>query len=294
VIKRIIKQLIKPITRLLRRLLNSDANTNDTAIVAINQILERLKQIEQRTYDYDMQILNNIKLFWKKIQPHDVIGTNKIRIGNNKDGGYIILQDLNSIDGVISIGVGSDNSSDVYLARQKIKVYAFDHTINRLPRNHKNIVFFPIGVGNCKPTKPLSELIHQVAGLKSNQLMLMMDVEGAEYEAILDCPTEILSQFKQIVIEFHGLSMVLNSSRTNDFFSVMDKMSFTHHVVHVHANNISPCLTIGAFQMPFVMEITFARSTDYCFKPYHGTLPTTIDKPNCSVREDYKFDVYSG
>lgn len=44
----------------------------------------------------------------------------------------------------------------------------------------------------------------------NNDLMLQMDIEGSEYEVLLDLDDDLLRRFRIMVIEFHDLDELFN------------------------------------------------------------------------------------
>jgi hypothetical protein len=73
--------------------------------------------------------------------PRTAVGRRKIRIGRETDGGYVMLDDFDDIASAFSFGIADDASWDLDIAERGIRTYQFDHTINRAPSAHPNLVF---------------------------------------------------------------------------------------------------------------------------------------------------------
>ena len=89
----------------------------------------------------------SLKNFWELCTPRELVGDAKIRIGGNKDGGYVVAKGVQNFPDAISIGIGNDNRSDIFLAKRGVPVFEFDHTVDREPKKHKNVKFHKIGIG---------------------------------------------------------------------------------------------------------------------------------------------------
>lgn len=95
-------------------------------------------------------------------------------------------------------------------------------------------------------------------------LMLQMDIEGAEYKILMDAPRNLLKKFRIMVIELHGLNHIAyNSIVANKLFlPLFQRLTLDHACVHVHPNNFTalghPLPGIPA-SICEIMEFTFLR-----------------------------------
>ena len=53
----------------------------------------------------------------------------------------------------------------------------------------------------------------------SNSLIGQIDIEGGEYNLIIDTPLNVLKKFKILVIEFHNLNLISNKINCNFYLS---------------------------------------------------------------------------
>ena len=98
---------------------------------------------------------------------------------------------------------------------------------------------------------------------ESNDYILQMDIEGGEYEAILATPTEILNRFRIMIIEIHDVE-----SWSHPMFYNLVKSFFENYLLILisyinHPNNFCGLISLGGFEFPKVMEMTFLRK-DRC------------------------------
>jgi hypothetical protein len=82
-----------------------------------------------------------------------------------------------------------------------------------------------------------------------------MDIEGGEYPWLLFLTCEQLNNFKQIVIEFHGITDNNWGTCYTSKIKCLEKLSQTHYVVHAHGNNYGPVIN----GIPDVIELTYVN-----------------------------------
>jgi hypothetical protein len=133
------------------------------------------------------------------------------------------------------------------------------------------------------------------SGLKSHSdLLLQMDIEGAEYFTILNMTDSLLKRFRIIVVEFHRLQNVWNGEFFNLVEATFLKILQTHTCVHIHPNNCCGVDTKFGIEIPKLAEFTLIRNdrvkersfqTDFpnkldydCTSDPHITLPSTWHK----------------
>ena len=85
---------------------------------------------------------------------------------------------------------------------------------------------------------------------EGKRIVLKMDNEGGEWEALMGTPDEVLARIDQVPIEFHGF----NEKR---FLDVIRKMKRTFYIANLHFNNYSCAphaapLTAWAYEVLFV------------------------------------------
>jgi hypothetical protein len=182
---------------------------------------------------------------------------NKIRLGCNSDGGYVIGETDGIYDCYISAGVSNEESfSRDFINKYNMNSsnsFAFDGTIQKYPRQYtNNITFYK---RNISPYKDSKNATLQYFINKYHNIFLKMDIEGAEYPWLKILTSEQLNKFKQIVIEFHGINDDSWGTSLNDKIECLNKLCITHYPIHSHGNNYAK----NKNSIPDVIEITYLR-----------------------------------
>lgn len=219
-----------------------------------------------------------------------------IRVGRNYDGGYIMLNDFSKDMHAYSFGIADDVSWEKQIASFGIKVFMYDHTISRLPYDITGGKFFRIGISGTDnadgKTLSMLTILEKTGDIKSDNLILKMDVEGAEWDFILNTPSDILENFLQISIEFHSLFAWGEQER---ILAALSKLNQTHQVIWVHGNNAGDAYKAHELLLPELMEATFVNRKKYKFFSYDTYyIPTCLDMPNLPGRRDLILGDYSG
>ncbi len=119
-----------------------------------------------------------------------------------------------------------------------------------------------------------------------------MDIEGSEWEVFSTIEESTLKQFKQIVVELHGLGDHSWGANMDIKLQALKNLKKNFEIVHVHANNF------GGFHktltLPSVLEITLLRKDpDIVFLPLEEFFPIPyLDAPNNMNEPDYVLDYY--
>jgi len=209
----------------------------------------------------------------------------KIRIGSNMDGGYIIVDNLD-YDCIISCGIANDiNFEKVFcLKYPDIKCIAYDGTIDILPEENKNIDFVKKNISyfNSNTTTNLFDIFN-----KYDNIFLKMDIETYEYRWLQVLSLEQLNKIKQLVIEFHfpftepGFTHLDAPLPIDQKLDVLNKLSKTHTLVHLHPNNCCSTTIYNNVVVPNVFECTYIRKDIQKAGIMNSELiPTILDRPN--------------
>lgn len=234
------------------------------------------------------------------LYPADIQGKHYVRIGRDHDGGYILLDDFDEAGEKVaySFGINDDVSWDEGMGNLGFQVFMYDHTISKLPRSHPNFHFFKQGVCGASYVQDcatLEQVVTQNGHANARDLVLKMDIEGHEWEVLRDCPTQILSQFSQIAIEWHGLNPDMAEEEFEKVCFVLEKLNSTHQVVHVHANGFCPASWILGMALPHVLEVTYVRRSSHVgrFVKNTRTFPTILDQPTYPWLPDVPLKAFS-
>jgi len=209
------------------------------------------------------------------------ISTDKglIRVGPEGDGGYLLPDDLEGIEALVSPGVGNKQGFDLYFANLGIKVFMADASVDGPIESHPNFFFMKKFLGVFDNHKYISmEAWYNKMNVKTgSDLLLQMDIEGSEYEVLYNIPHHILKQFRIIVIEFHDLDMLWNRQFFNRFKNVFLRLLHSYYVVHNHPNNCCPSFKRGKIEIPPVLEITLYRKDRANKVGYINNFPHNLD-----------------
>ena len=233
-----------------------------------------------------------------------------IRLGPNRDGGYLVPDCLHDCKYLFSIGVGSvsdfemdfinySKSPDynIHNNRQAFLLDKLEYTDQNYALSNdegilKNFENKWLGTKNDDSTITLDNFVnskeHIINGNKN--LVLQMDIEGNEYISIVATSDKTLSRFKILVFELHYLHYLNNRIFSILFNSFMDKILENFILCHLHPNNGRSVINIHGVSIPKFLEATFIRK-DQC-KLIEGELkiPHSFDKKNLPYRKSIKLD----
>ena len=208
----------------------------------------------------------------------------KIRLGKENDGGYVILDGF-SYDILIGCGISADISFETqFINKYDVDCYAFDGTVEDLPQPNTRIKFIKKNISkrNSLTETNLRELIS-----KYNNIFLKMDIEGSEYSWINTLKDDDLNRIKQIAIEFHWPFGFFGAR-----WRSIRKLTNTHYLCHIHANNGPGVRKVGKHLIPNVFECTFIRKKDINYIPVLNDekFPTKLDMKCVAGMDDIILD----
>jgi hypothetical protein len=185
-----------------------------------------------------------------------------IRLGSRHDGGYVLLNDFSEATICISLGIGDNVSFDQEISSRVASIIMCDYSIEKLPMEIENGIFrrIRIGTNKLRNDTSLREILEEVPA--GTPIILKMDIEGAEWENLLDATVSDLSRCSQIICEFHGLHDIKSRERFLEVFETFSKLNITHRLVNIHANNWARYDLIGGIPVPEVIECTYILRND--------------------------------
>jgi len=211
-----------------------------------------------------------------------------IRIGELADGGYLIPDDVEGIQAVFSPGVAETCSFEMFFADRGVPCFLVDLSVERPPMDHTNIFFQKknLGLINDIHTVTLDTWIKSSANANYTDLILQMDIEGAEYEVLFSTPIEVLCQFRILVIEFHRLDSIDTYFGNKMILGVFNRLLEFFTIVHIHPNNCSPIIKVGGTEMHPVAEFTFLRKDRISKSKFSTKFPHHLDVKNVKNNPD--------
>ena len=204
------------------------------------------------------QILDTLRL-------NTVMGLNLKRFGSLGDGGYIMLDDLSDSDFLISAGIGDNISFENALSKYVSGGVAVDHTVPgfQSPTANFRIVLKKLTAVPEDNSVTLRQLIQDSP---SYDYILKLDIEGDEWVVLDTLLSADLKKFRQIIIEFHWLHSISDFAQFQLIYSVLRRLNLSHAIISASANNWGACGIVGGYELPDVIEVTYARRSSYSFE----------------------------
>jgi hypothetical protein len=202
-----------------------------------------------------------------------------IRIGGDGDGGYLIPNDLRGIDACFSPGVSTVADFEVDLVERSIPCFMADYSVEGPPVTHPLFDFEKKFLGSTNDsvfTRLDSWMLRK--GPEFNDLILQMDIEGAEYEVLLGIDVGFLRKFRILVVEFHSLEAVFDWMGFELIKATFDRLLMDFAVVHIHPNNCLPVVRCDGVEVPPVMEFTFLRKDRIAQRASRSDFPHRLDR----------------
>jgi len=171
-------------------------------------------------------------------------------------------------------------------------IFMYDPTINALPQYNKRFHFFKEGISGIEvKEQSLNTLEHFVkrnGHEDKDNMILKMDVEGAEWSFLSTVSSELLGKFDQMVFEFHFMTQPKDLSVMSATLACLNKINQTHSLVHLHANNYGSVLILDdKVLFPDVLELTYVKTSNYeLVDDENICLPIALDRSNNGATQD--------
>lgn len=107
----------------------------------------------------------------------------------------MLPDDLEDLGACFSPGVGDNSSFESAFVDRNVPCFLADNSVEGPPISSKLIHFdkLHLGVENTSTTIRLHDWVQQNSN--SNELILQMDIEGSEYDVLLDTDTDFFLSF---------------------------------------------------------------------------------------------------
>lgn len=184
-----------------------------------------------------------------------------IRLGDDNDGGYIVPDDLAGVKYCFSAGVGNlIKFEEDCFQKYKIKSFLCDFNNIKNPKiiNHFDFTRKKITSFDNEENLTLNSWIKSKIK-KSDEFILKIDIEGSEYEALLNIDEENLKKTRILIVEFHSLRDLRNKSFYQIYNNLINKLQIFFYIVHLHPNNAGKNIKIHDYEIPDLLEVTFLR-----------------------------------
>ncbi len=222
-----------------------------------------------------------IKSLIKNLHPYT---TDKelIRIGAIRDGGYLVPNDLEGIEACFSPGVGAISKFEEDCLSYGMKTYLADASVNGLSIENDQLHFTKkfIGAYDDEEYMTLDSWVESSGISNGTDLLLQMDIEGFEYQSLLNTSNDLLMRFRLIVLEVHHLDCLWDEKFFQTASAFFNKLLVHHSCVHIHPNNTSSIVKINDIEIVPTIEVTFLRNDRIKFKSPTLQFPHPLDTDN--------------
>jgi len=230
----------------------------------------------------------------KKMRPV-IINKKLIRLGDDNDGGYVVPNDFEDVKFCFSAGVGNlIKFEEDCLKKFNIKSFLCDFNNIKNPRiiNHFDFTKKKITSLNNDENLTLNRWIKN-KNKNKNEFVLKIDIEGSEYETLLNISDENLEKTRILIVEFHSLRDLRNKAFYQIFNSILDRLLNYFYIVHLHPNNAGKNIKIHDLNIPDLLEVTFVKKNRVKKKTKKQiSYPLSIDQKCVLEKEDIFLDPY--
>jgi hypothetical protein len=266
------------------------------AVIAIVAVLGGVALNETKAYrsrQAGNAAVDRRRSYFEMLQPVALANCELERFGEPNDGGYLMCGNL--LAGVragYSYGIsGYDGWGCDVSTKFKVTVHEYDCFDTTEPECPKGALKFHAECVGDKPETQEGRVFDTMAnqfaknGDSSKQIVLKIDVEGAEWDSFLSAPDDFFEKIDQLVVEFHGVGDERNGTQEQKML-VVQKLERFFEVAHIHFNNA----TCSAGYEPFpswVYEVLFVRKRLAIVDPTLRVIgPHPLDAPNLPSSPD--------
>ena len=219
-----------------------------------------------------------------ELQPVKLANCELARYGEAHDGGYLVCRNLlTEVRAAYSYGIsGYDGWGCQVSSELRVPVHQYDCFDTRQPSCPRGqTIFHPECVGSSPNTdaggRVFDSIQNQIStnGDADKHVIVKMDVEGAEWDALLKTPDSVFDKIDQLILEFHGVDKNIERSQ-----QVVLKLKEFFHVAHLHINNYSCQWGLQPFG-GWAYEVTLVSKRLANVDPTAKVrLPNPLDAPN--------------
>lgn len=250
--------------------------------------------------------------FIQSIKIYDTEFT-KVRIGDNKDGGYVVLDEVSKFSKKLySYGVETNSSFESeFVTMYNCDAHLFDHTVDQAAEINPRFTFDKEGLSYKKYNQFNTLENHLIKYGNSTNKTLKMDIEWCEWDVFETMPNYILNSFDQILCEFHVIPVKyldihtpyftefhqsfydqVNKILLEKYKRILNRIQQDYYVFHIHANNSIPCNLVNEELIPPLLELSLVNKK-YVSNPVlsNSKFPINgLDYPNKPWKDDI-FDI---
>jgi len=192
------------------------------------------------------------------LAPHKYAGKIQ-RIGGEADGSYVVpIEILGKNTHLVSGGIEDNNEFEIFVASRGITGIQIDNSITEPPRNHLNLKFLNATLGDIdKPGHvSLETLMNKIP--KNKKILIKIDIEGGEIEALASLSAKNLNRIDCLVMELHNLGSI--TSKNDKIYNLLNRLHKANlRSIFVQANNACLTYTLAGTLIPDNIEITYVK-----------------------------------
>ena len=230
------------------------------------------------------------KTLFTELQPLELPDCRFERFGERGDGGYLMCGNLlGSVKAGYSYGIdGYDQWGCDIASKLNVRVHEYDcFNLHKPSCSNGATVFHPECIGPSRKTDEKGRIFDSLenhfgaSGDGAGPVVLKMDVEGAEWDSLLQTPSSVLERIDQFAVELHYLG-------TEKQVEVVRKLKENFYIAHLHYNNWSCTDKAG----PFPASVVEALFVNKRLTRAGGPLATTthpldarnnLEAPDCQI-----------
>ena len=211
--------------------------------------------------------------------------SNYKRYGNSQDGGYYLVDIVNSNCKLLSLGIGSDVTFEAELGKIVKEVHLYDHTVDGLPQDVQNSFFFQKKISSVDFQNEISlNTCFTNLDDQSGQTLLKVDIEGDELTIFDTLNENFLFKTSQIVIEIHNLKFLMKDTYYSKLVNLLVTLSKFHTPVYINANNWDSYDLILNKPLPNTLEITYLHNNVKANYKFYPRFASPTEYPNTNLK----------
>lgn len=221
-----------------------------------------------------IKIRELMKKLWPREGDHALI-----RLGPDSDGGYLVPDDLDGIIACFSPGVSAISGFEKDCADRGMKVFLADRSVDQAADSHERFHFTRkyVGVTTNEDFMTFDDWVDSSIPNCDEDLIFQVDIEGFEYETILNISDKLMRRCRILVVEFHHLNQLWNGHFFRLASRTFEKILQTHSCVHIHPNNDRKLQRMKGLSIPPLAEFTFFRKDRFGTSSTAKTFPHPLD-----------------
>jgi hypothetical protein len=192
------------------------------------------------------------------LAPNQYLGKIK-RVGGKADGSYVVpIEMLDRNTYLLSGGIEDNNKFEIFAASRGITGIQIDNLITKPPQNHPNLEFLKATLGDVdKPGYVSLEALMNKAP-KNKKILIKIDIEGSEIEALGSLSIKNLKRIDCLVMELHNLGSI--TSKNDKIYNLLNQLHKANlRSIFIQANNACLTYTLAGNLVPDNIEITYVK-----------------------------------